>query len=208
MNAPDRTAPLVLVVEDEHHLRAVLRFQLEAAGVEVLEATDGQRAIAQALTARPDLVLSDTMLPVCDGFEMLKRLRSEPVTARIPVIFLSAAATADDRVAALQAGANDFISKPWQHRELILRIRNAIEWPRPAGAAGLSVHREPRAFFSCFISYSTADARFATILHRRLLAAGVDCWKWDEDAKTGLGLWAEIDSANRRATDRPTCFSQ
>ncbi len=129
------SAPRILVAEDEHHLREVLRFQLEAAGFEVVTAEDGQQAVDVALEKLPDVILCDVMMPHLDGFEVTRRLRAAYTTRHIPIVLLTAKAEADDKVAGLQGGANDYVTKPWQHRELVLRIRNVLEWSRQQRAA-------------------------------------------------------------------------
>ena len=129
------SAPRILVAEDEHHLREVLRFQLEAAGFEVVAAEDGQQAVDFALEKLPDVILCDVMMPHLDGFEVTRRLRAAYATRHIPIILLTAKAEADDKVTGLQGGANDYVTKPWQHRELVLRIRNVLEWSRQQRSA-------------------------------------------------------------------------
>ncbi len=127
--------PRVLIAEDEPHLREVLRFQLEAAGFDVVAAEDGQQAVELALERPPDVVLTDVMMPRLDGFEVTRRLRAAYPTRHIPIILLTAKAEADDKGHGLQGGANDYITKPWQARELVLRLRNVLEWSRLQRAA-------------------------------------------------------------------------
>ncbi len=129
------SAPRILIAEDELHLREVLKFQLEAAGFEVTAAEDGQQAVDLALEKLPDVILCDVMMPHLDGFEVTRRLRAAYATRHIPIILLTAKAEADDKVAGLQGGANDYVTKPWQHRELVLRIRNVLEWSRQQRSA-------------------------------------------------------------------------
>ena len=129
------SAPRILIAEDEHHLREVLKFQLEAAGFEVIAAEDGQQAVDLALEHLPDVILSDVMMPHADGFEVTRRLRATYATRHIPIILLTAKAEAEDKVTGLQGGANDYVTKPWQHRELVLRIRNVLEWSRQQRSA-------------------------------------------------------------------------
>jgi PleD family two-component response regulator len=128
-------APRVLIAEDEPHLREVLRFQLEAAGFDVLAAEDGQQAVDMALEHLPDVVLSDLMMPYLDGYEVTRRLRAAYPTRHIPIILLTAKAEAEDKVHGLQGGANDYVTKPWQARELVLRLRNVLEWSRQQRSA-------------------------------------------------------------------------
>lgn len=125
----------VLVVEDELNLRDVLRIQLETDGFEVLTARDGREALEVAVQGLPDLVLLDVMLPIVDGYEVCRRLRGTFATHHIPIIMLTARAEMDGRLQGLEGGANDYISKPWERRELLLRVRNALNWSRQQRAA-------------------------------------------------------------------------
>lgn len=127
--------PTVLVAEDEPHLREVLRFQLEAAGFTVVAAADGAEAVDLAVARAPDVCLLDVMMPRMSGFEACERLRSTFATRHIPIIMLTAKSEVDDRVEGLRGGANDYLTKPWDQRELIQRIRNLLEWSRQQRAA-------------------------------------------------------------------------
>jgi diguanylate cyclase (GGDEF)-like protein len=127
--------PRILVAEDEPHLREVLRLQLESAGFEVIEASDGEDAVARAGDFLPDIALLDVMMPRLDGYEACRRLRASFVTRHIPIIMLTAKTAVGDKIQGLEGGANDYITKPWQARELTLRIRNVLEWSRQQRAA-------------------------------------------------------------------------
>ena len=129
------TKQKVLVVEDEINLRDVLKIQLETEGFRVLTAKDGKEALEVAVKELPDIVLLDVMLPVLDGYEVCKRLRGTFATHHIPIIMLTAKAEIDGRLQGLEGGANDYISKPWERRELLLRVRNALNWSRQQRAA-------------------------------------------------------------------------
>ncbi len=131
----DVTKQRVLVVEDETYLRDVLRIQLEADGFEVLQAKDGREALEVAVKSLPDLVLLDVMLPHMDGYEVCRRLRGTFATHHIPIIMLTAKAEIEGRIQGLEGGANDYVSKPWERRELLLRVRNALNWSRQQRAA-------------------------------------------------------------------------
>lgn len=120
----------ILIAEDEPNLRDVLRFQLEAAGFEVIEARDGQQALEYAWSQQPDLVLLDVMMPRLDGYEVCRRLRAAFETRTVPIIMLTAKSEVADKLTGLTDGANDYVTKPWEHRELLLRIRNILEWSR------------------------------------------------------------------------------
>ena len=127
--------PRILITEDEPHLREVLRLQLENAGYDVFEACDGMEAVEIATREVPDLVLLDVMMPLMDGYETCRRLRSQFVTRNIPIIMLTAKTSSADKVMGLEGGANDYVTKPWQVRELMLRVRNVLEWSQQQRSA-------------------------------------------------------------------------
>ena len=129
------TKPRILVAEDEPHLREVLRFQLESAGFEVIEACDGEQAVAKANDFIPDIALLDVMMPNVDGYEACRRLRASFVTRHIPIIMLTAKTAVSDKIHGLEGGANDYMTKPWQARELVARISRALEWSRQQRSA-------------------------------------------------------------------------
>ncbi|HYM80915.1 MAG TPA: response regulator [Candidatus Limnocylindria bacterium] len=125
----------ILIAEDEPHLREVLALQLGTAGYQVIEAADGMTALAYASESLPDLILLDVMMPRLDGYEVCRRLRASLLTRQIPIIMLTAKSEADDKVTGLEGGANDYVTKPWQTRELLLRIRNVLDWSNQQRAA-------------------------------------------------------------------------
>lgn len=116
----------ILVVDDELPNRLYLRKLLEARGCEVLDADDGPTALSIAFKKLPDLVLVDVMMPVMDGFELCGRLRDEPRTAGIPVIMVTAKSRIEDIETGFERGAMDYIRKPFNPRELVLRVGNAL----------------------------------------------------------------------------------
>jgi DNA-binding response OmpR family regulator len=126
-----RAPPSVLVVEDDVHIAHVLVFMLEHQGWRVTHAADGRAAVQHVLAeAAPDLVLLDVMLPYVDGFEILELIRAQAGWQATPVLMLTAKNTERDTVRALDAGASDFIIKPFQPLELLARLRRYLE---PAG---------------------------------------------------------------------------
>lgn len=124
------TKPRILIAEDELNIREVLHMQLELAGFEVFEACDGLEALELAARARPDVMLLDVMMPNLDGYETLRRLRASYATRFIPVIMLTAKNTREDAMSGFQEGANDYIVKPFNTPELMLRIDNQLRWSR------------------------------------------------------------------------------
>ena len=118
--------PKILLVDDEPDALEVLGFRLREAGFTPILAKDGARAIAAARDERPALIVLDVMLPEVDGLEVCKILRRDPATAGIPILMLTARAAEMDRVLGLELGADDYVTKPFSPRELVLRIRKLL----------------------------------------------------------------------------------
>ena len=118
----------VLIVEDDPDIAEGLRYNLEREGFEARVALTGEQALAAALDAKnpPALVILDLMLPGMSGTELCRRLRREPATRRTPIIILTARVSEADRVAGLDLGADDYISKPFSVRELMARVRAVL----------------------------------------------------------------------------------
>jgi two-component system phosphate regulon response regulator PhoB len=115
----------ILIVEDEQPIREMIAFALRRAGFEVSEAEDSGRARLQLADHRPDLVLIDWMLPDMSGLELTRHIKRESATRDLPVIMLTARAAEGDKVAGLDGGADDYVTKPFSPRELLSRI-NAV----------------------------------------------------------------------------------
>jgi two-component system KDP operon response regulator KdpE len=114
---------LVLVVDDEQRMINFMRMNLELEGCRVITAINGREALDRVREEMPDVVLLDIMMPGMDGFETLRRLRQ---FSQVPVLILTARADEEDRIKGLELGADDYISKPFSHRELISRIRAVL----------------------------------------------------------------------------------
>jgi DNA-binding response OmpR family regulator len=126
----------ILVVDDEPDALEVLGFKLREAGYVPIFAKDGTRAIAIARDERPDLIVLDLMLPEVDGLEVCKILRRDASTASIPIIMLTARAAEMDRVLGLELGADDYVTKPFSPRELVIRIKKQLARARSGDEAG------------------------------------------------------------------------
>ena len=118
--------PKILVVEDEPDAREILEYRLREAGFAPILVGDGARSLELAREHEPELIVLDVMLPGFDGFEICRRLRCNEATASIPVIFLTARTEELDRIVGLELGAEDYVTKPFSPRELILRIKRAL----------------------------------------------------------------------------------
>jgi len=117
----------ILVVDDEPEAVELIEFNLKQAGFDVISAVDGAEALKKSRAALPSLILLDLMLPEVDGLEVCKILRRDPVTARIPIVMVTAKAAEIDRVLGLELGADDYITKPFSPRELVLRIKKILQ---------------------------------------------------------------------------------
>ena len=118
--SPDTFKPEVLVIDDEVQIRRLLRVTLEGAGFRVRETDRGELGLAEAATKRPDAIILDLGLPDLPGIEVLKRLRE---WSRLPVLILSVRGQEADKIEALDAGADDYLSKPFGGGELLARLR-------------------------------------------------------------------------------------
>jgi len=113
-------AKRILVVDDEPTLVATLRYNLEREGFEVATAANGEEALSQARVRRPDLIVLDLMLPVLSGYEVCRILQKE---TSVPILMLTARSDEIDKVAGLEMGADDYVTKPFSMRELMARVR-------------------------------------------------------------------------------------
>jgi diguanylate cyclase (GGDEF)-like protein len=120
----------ILVVDDEPHIRKILAFLLEQNGFAVLTAEDGERALEVARRELPDLILLDLMMPKMDGYEVCQHLREDFQTAQIPIVIVTAKGEVREKVRGLKGGANDYLTKPYNHDELVARVRNMLDWSR------------------------------------------------------------------------------
>ncbi|RMG33962.1 MAG: response regulator [Planctomycetota bacterium] len=138
----------ILIVEDQRPLLEVLSYNLEREGFDVLTATDGQAALRKAQATLPDLVILDLMLPVIDGLRVCRQLRSDPATANIRILMLTAKSEELDEVLGFSMGADDYVTKPFKLKPLIHRIKallrrsaDAAEMTESAAAHGIEVDR-------------------------------------------------------------------
>lgn len=138
----DAMKPRVLIVDDEAALVALIRYNLEKEGYRCDEAADGREALLKVAEEQPDLVLLDWMLPELSGLEVCRQLRRNPATRNLPVIMLTARGEEEDRVRGLDAGADDYVPKPFSPGELAARIRAVLRRIRPALAEEVLVSGE------------------------------------------------------------------
>ena len=117
----------ILIVEDERDIADLVGFNLERAGFRVLKAHDGISGAELAIHERPDLVILDLMLPGKDGYGVFKEIRRDSRSRDIPVIMLTARAQTEDRIQGLEAGADDYLTKPFSPKELMLRVQAVLK---------------------------------------------------------------------------------
>ena len=129
-----KSAPTVLVIDDEPQIRRLLRVTLESSGHRVLDAANGNDGLAQAAQRQPDVILLDLGLPDIDGIKVLQRLRE---WSKTPIIILSVRDREDDKINALDAGADDYITKPFAAGELLARVRAALRHGQAQGAEAI-----------------------------------------------------------------------
>jgi two-component system OmpR family response regulator len=122
----------VLIVDDDPHIREVVRFALQKAGYHTVEAADGRAALARFTETRPDLVVLDILMPELDGTEVCRQIRAQ---SRVPIVFLSSRDEEVDRIVGLELGGDDYLTKPFSPRELVARVRAVLRRtvPPPPG---------------------------------------------------------------------------
>lgn len=127
------TEKTVLIVDDEAAIREMLSVALQMAGYQCLEAQDAQTAHALIVDHQPDIILLDWMMPGVSGIELARRLKREPASADIPIIMLTARSEEDNKIQGLEAGADDYITKPFSPRELVARLKAVLRRTASAG---------------------------------------------------------------------------
>ena len=113
----------ILIADDEAQIREILRIYFEKEGFEVIEAEDGAAAILKVQSEKPDILLLDIMMPVLDGIEVCKQVRK---MSDLPIIMVTAKDDDDDRIAGLEIGADDYITKPFNSREVVARVKAVL----------------------------------------------------------------------------------
>lgn len=145
--------PLILIVDDEADLASLVEFNLRAAGLETAVAHTGEAALGLARERHPDLVILDVMLPDLSGKEVCLRMRADAQLADVPVIMLTARGDEPDRVEGFLAGADDYVTKPFSVRELVLRVqaslkrRRAPRAPERLSSGSFTIDLLERRFF-------------------------------------------------------------
>jgi DNA-binding response OmpR family regulator len=123
----------VLIAEDEQSIRELIAYRLTQSGYTVMEASDGEEALRLAAADTPDIAVLDVMMPHLDGYQLTARLKEAPATARVPVILLTARVQEADITQGFDAGADDYLRKPFSPDELVSRVRAVLSRTEPAG---------------------------------------------------------------------------
>ncbi len=116
----------ILVVEDQEDNRQIIRDMLAGTGYEIIEAENGEQALAAIAKARPDLILMDIQLPVMDGYTATRRIKADPALRSIPIIAVTSYALSGEEKKAREAGCDDYIPKPYSPRELLAKVRQYL----------------------------------------------------------------------------------
>ncbi len=144
----------VLVIDDEADVVDLVCYNLEKAGYRCLRAADGNKGEALARREKPDAIVLDVMLPGRDGFKVFQDLRQHALTKNIPVLILSARAETSDRIAGLKLGVDDYLTKPFSPKELVLRVAGLLKW-RAAKDSELTISCDPflldRSDLRCYL---------------------------------------------------------
>jgi DNA-binding response OmpR family regulator len=122
----------VLIAEDEQSIRELIAYRLTQSGYTVMEASDGEEALRLAAADTPDIAVLDVMMPHLDGYQLTARLKEAPATARVPVILLTARVQEADITQGFDAGADDYLRKPFNPDELVSRVRAVLSRTEPA----------------------------------------------------------------------------
>ena len=117
----------ILIVEDHEDARRILRDMLETTDYELVEAENGEQALAEVARQRPDLILMDIQLPILDGYEATRRIKADPALRSIPIIAVTSYALSGDESKARAAGCDDFIPKPYSPRQLLAKVGHFLE---------------------------------------------------------------------------------
>lgn len=193
----------ILIIEDEVDIADLIALHLRREGLEPVMAHDGLAGLELARSVAPDLVLLDLMLPGMDGVRLFKELRRFPGTRKTPVIMLTARAQTEDRVAGLELGADDYITKPFSPKELMLRIKAVLKRSQPAPEAAEALVVGPFRFdlagFVCFMDQVPVEL---TLTEYKLLLYLCERVNTPCD-RTGLlrAVWGYSDAAQSRTLD-------
>jgi CheY-like chemotaxis protein len=175
----------ILIVDDDESIRFLVRRILERSGFTVDEAANGLLAHAEAMRGQPDLVLIDWMMPVVDGLSAVKRIKADAFTAKIPIVMLTSRSQSSERLSALEAGVQDFLTKPFAPDTLLTAVRQQLRWRRlldagavpsaPMPSAPTAPENPQRSLEACVALAESGEERrdFETAARAYAEAAGI-----------------------------------
>jgi DNA-binding response OmpR family regulator len=194
------TPPRILVADDNETNRDILATRLEANGYEVLHAGDGEQALAVTREHRPDLILLDIMMPKLDGIEVCRRIKADAELPFTPIVMVTAKAESSDVVEGLDAGADEYLTKPIDQKALVARVKALLRVKERHDAGREQIKPAQPNGTDLFISYSKKDVASIKVLTACLQNAGWSVW-FDHQLKAGMAFDRAIEQAlaNARA---------
>jgi two-component system NtrC family sensor kinase len=183
----------VLIVDDDKNTRETLGIILKAGGYSIMTASSGKEALSFLDAALPSLVLSDVSMPGMDGFELCRRLKNDPKTAHVPVVLVTGMISDEDLEKGIEAGADDYVKKPCDKEEILLRLRNILRLSE--------AHRKQRQLFDCAsqgIMAVAIDTKIIVMINRAMCAM----LGYGEDELLGMSIGAIHPSDAREEIDR------
>jgi len=195
--------PSILVVEDEPDAANLLAIHLRKAGHEVTVAGDGGKGLTCARTIRPDLILLDQMLPTMSGTEVCRVLKSDPATADIAIIMLTARAAEADRIKGFEHGADDYVTKPFSMKELLLRIEARLRRRDPSEIEGQKLIAGPLTLdlMNQRLSIGEKEVRLTATESRLLATLAVEPGRVVSRADLLREVWQYGSGADTRTVD-------
>jgi len=190
MNSP----PRILVADDNETNRDILATRLEANGYEVLHAGDGEQALAVTREHRPDLILLDIMMPKLDGIEVCRRIKGDAALPFTPIVLVTAKAESSDVVEGLDAGADEYLTKPIDQKALVARVKALLRVKERHDAGREQTKPVQPSGSDLFISYSQKDIASIKVLTAYLQKTGWSVW-FDQEVRAGTAFDRAIEQA-------------
>jgi len=197
--------PRVTVIEDEAGIAEVLRYNLEKEGFRVDTRARGDEALEAIRADPPDLLLLDLMLPGMDGLELTRALKRDPATARVPILMLTARSDEVDRIVGLELGADDYVSKPFSPREVVLRVKAVLRRQQPPEDEGEEEIRELgqiRLDVPAHRTWIAGDEVVLTATEFRLLKLLMErCGRVQSRSRLLADVWGYAEDVDSRTVD-------
>jgi len=192
----------ILIVEDEVDIAELIAFNLERSGYEVIKSHDGISGTNLALQHRPDLIILDIMLPGRDGYGVFKELRRDARTSDVPVLMLTARSQTEDRIKGLEAGADDYLTKPFSPKELLLRVHAILKRSQNTSSSSEFTHGPFRFDKNSLKFYTDNEPVELTTTEFKLMLHLCERAGTPQDRNELLRkIWGYSDSAQTRTLD-------